>query len=368
VLEQEWPDGAHPVAYVSRKLSDSQRNYQTQDRELLAIIYVVTELRCNLHGSTFTIQTDHHPLQYLDTQPHFSKRQVRWVDALAEYDYAIKYIRGKWNILADALSRRPDGKPQLFMGKEEEDSSLQLGAITASTINLHEQLLTDLVKDYLADPELRDEYLLPDDLKKQDGLLYNHLGKLVVPDGKLRMVLMHDYHDAITSGHLYIDKRLTNLQRAFTWPGMRRQLAAYISSCDQCQRNKASSRAPAGLLQPLEVPKEPWEHVSLDFILALPRSDGFDAILVNVDKLSKAMVMIQTVTTVTAKETARLYFDKVYCRHGLARKIISDRDVRFTGAFWQKLHKLLQVRLAMSSSFHPRPTARPSVPTGPWKR
>jgi hypothetical protein len=67
--------------------------------------------------------------------------------------------------------------------------------------------------------------------------------------------------------------------------------------------------------------------------MALPRSDGFDAILVIVDKLSKAMVLIPTVTTVTAKETARLYFDKVYCRRGLVRKIISDRDVRFTGAF-----------------------------------
>jgi RNase H-like domain found in reverse transcriptase len=165
VLEQEWPDGAHPVAYVSRKLSDPERNYPTHDRELLSIIHVVKELRCYLHGSTFTIQTDHHPLRYLDTQPHLSKRQVRWVDSLAEYDYAIKYIRGKWNILADALSRRPDGKPQLFMGEEEEDSSLQLGAITASTINLHEQVLTDLVKDYLANPELCDEYLLPDDLK-----------------------------------------------------------------------------------------------------------------------------------------------------------------------------------------------------------
>jgi RNase H-like domain found in reverse transcriptase len=136
VLEQEWPDGAHPVAYVSRKLSDPERNYPTHDRELLAIIHVVMELRCYLHGSTFTIQTDHHPLRYLDTQPHLSKRQVRWVDALAEYDYAIRYIRGKWNILADTLSRRPDGKPQLFMGKEEEDSSLQLGAITASVYRI----------------------------------------------------------------------------------------------------------------------------------------------------------------------------------------------------------------------------------------
>jgi hypothetical protein len=87
--------------------------------------------------------------------------------------------------------------------------------------------------------------------------------------------------------------------------------------------------------------------------MALPPSNGFDAILVVVDKLSKSIFLIPTKTTVTAKATARLYFNYVYCRHGLARNIISDRDMRFTGAFWQELHRLLQVKLAMSSSFHP---------------
>jgi hypothetical protein len=89
-------------------------------------------------------------------------------------------------------------------------------------------------------------------------------------------------------------------------------------------------------------------------IMALPRSDGFDAILVIIDKLSMSLVLIPTLTTVTAKETARLYFDKFYCRHGMACKIISERNARFTGAFWQELHRLLHVRLAMPSPFHPQ--------------
>jgi hypothetical protein len=72
-----------------------------------------------------------------------------------------------------------------------------------------------------------------------------------------------------------------------------------------------------------------------------------------VDKLSKSIVLIPTHTVVTAKKTARLYFSQGCCRHGLARKFISDRDFRFTGAFWKRLHRLLQVKLAMSSSFHP---------------
>jgi Integrase zinc binding domain len=67
------------------------------------------------------------------------------------------------------------------------------------------------------------------------------------------MVLTHGYHDTSVSGHLGIDKTLTNLQWTFTWPGIRRQLTAYIGIFDQCQRRKASIRAPTGLLQPLEI-------------------------------------------------------------------------------------------------------------------
>jgi RNase H-like domain found in reverse transcriptase len=114
VLEQEFEDGAHPIAYVSRKLNVPERNYPTQDRELLAIIHVVKELRRYIHGSRFVKRTDHHPLRYQETQPRLSKRQVRWLDALAEYDYKVEYIQGKWKIVADALSRRSDGQPISF--------------------------------------------------------------------------------------------------------------------------------------------------------------------------------------------------------------------------------------------------------------
>jgi Integrase zinc binding domain len=188
---------------------------------------------------------------------------------------------------------------------------------------------------------------------KKDGLLFVKQGRLCVPDGSTRLVLMHDHHDAIVSGHLGVAKTLDRLSRNFTWPSTFAQVTAYVSTCDRCQRDKSSNQRPTGLFQPLEVPDEPWAHVSMDFVMSLPPSGGFDAILVVVDKLSKSIVLNPTHTVVTAKKTARLCFNQVYCRHGLARKFISDLDVRFTGSFWQELHRLLQVKLAVSSSFHP---------------
>jgi transposase InsO family protein len=164
---------------------------------------------------------------------------------------------------------------------------------------------------------------------------------------------MHDSHDAIVSGHFGVAKTIDSISRNFTWPSMHAQVTTYVTACDRCERDKSPNQRPSGLLRPLEVPEEPWTHVSLDFVMALPPSNGFDAILFVVDKLSNSIVLIPTKTTVTAKETDRLYFNHVYCRHGLARKIISDRDVRFAGTFWHELHRLLQVKLAMSSSFHP---------------
>jgi RNase H-like domain found in reverse transcriptase len=120
VLEQEWEDGNHPVVFISWKLNDAEKNYPTHDRELLAIVHVVKELRCYLHGTSFVVRTYDHPLRCLQTQPHLSKRQVRWLDALAEYDYSIKYLAGKWNVVADALSRRVSGQSELLTGEDEE--------------------------------------------------------------------------------------------------------------------------------------------------------------------------------------------------------------------------------------------------------
>jgi RNase H-like domain found in reverse transcriptase len=133
VLQQEYDDGLHPVAYTCRKLNSAEQNYPTHDRELPAIIYTVREWRTCLHGARVRIRCDHHPLQYLEIQIQFSKRKVRWVDALAEFDYRIEYYKGKWNVPSDALSRLPDlSTTELFTGRKL--SGKRLMKLSVSTI------------------------------------------------------------------------------------------------------------------------------------------------------------------------------------------------------------------------------------------
>jgi hypothetical protein len=84
VLEQEGEHGSHPVAFAS--LSSAETNYPVHEREFLVIVYALKEWRPYLHGGGFVIKTDHHPLRYLDTQTTLSKRRVRWMETLQEYD------------------------------------------------------------------------------------------------------------------------------------------------------------------------------------------------------------------------------------------------------------------------------------------
>ncbi|GJP33556.1 hypothetical protein CLOM_g18083 [Closterium sp. NIES-68] len=119
----------------------------------------------------------------------------------------------------------------------------------------------------------------------------------------------------------------------------------FVTSCDTCQRRKSSKQKKAGLLQPLPVPEQSWQVVSLDFITGIIAStSSHDAILVVINKFSKMGHFIPTHTTAHTKETAQLF----------VRYIISDRDPKFTNKFWRELTSLLGTKLAMSSAYHPQ--------------
>jgi hypothetical protein len=365
VLEQEQDDGPHPVAFASRKLSSAERNYPVHERELLAIVYALREWRSYLHGSRFVIKTDHHPLRYLDTQTNLSKRQMRWMETLQEYDYSIEYVQGKYNVVADALSRMADAPVSvLYTGEDEEDEARLVAVNVLGTVSrpmLTRNMMKDLKQAYEEDTSTLKEFREPSEgitEKTEDGLLYvleNGTRKLLVPQGKLRQALMHEAHDSIVSGHLGFNKAYERLRQGFTWSEMHKELKAYVRSCDSCQRNKSSNQKPIGLLQPLEVPTTRFQHVSMDFITALPKTKNeFDAIMVVVDKLTKMVMFIPTTTEVDAVGSAKLFFRNWYRLYGLPSKIISDRDGRFISKFWRELFRLMQTKLAMSTSHHPQ--------------
>ena len=130
---------------------------------------------------------------------------------------------------------------------------------------------------------------------------------------------------------------------------------SFITTCDTCQWIKTSSQLPAGLLQPLLTPGQQWEQVTMDFIVEVPEtSEGYNTIVVFVNRLSEMVHLQPTTTTATAMDIANIFFKTIFCLHGLPRVIISDRDTKFTSRFWQTLFKLVNTKLALSTAFHPQ--------------
>ena len=92
----------------------------------------------------------------------------------------------------------------------------------------------------------------------------------------------------------------------------------------------------------------------MDFITGLPMVQGKDCIFVVVDRLTKYAHFFAISVHYTAAQVAELFFREVFRLHGLLKTIISDRDSRFMGGFWQELFRLVGMELTLSTSYHPQ--------------
>ena len=129
---------------------------------------------------------------------------------------------------------------------------------------------------------------------------------------------------------------------------------AYCQTCDHCQRNKASTQKPYGLLRPLKIPDKRWECVTMDYITDLPMSnEGNTAVLIFVDKLTKYVHIAPCLKTCTAEEAARLFVKHVFQYHGLPKSFVSDRDTRFTSDFFREFTRISGVSHHFTTAYHP---------------
>jgi len=128
----------------------------------------------------------------------------------------------------------------------------------------------------------------------------------------------------------------------------------YVEECDQCQRIKNRAEMPAGKLRSNEVPKKPWQHISVDFIMKLPVSKGYDSILVVCNRFSKISHFVVTTEKITAERLARLFRDNVWKLHGLSESVISDRGPQFVVELTRDLNKMLGIETKLSMAYHPQ--------------
>ncbi|KAH0608772.1 uncharacterized protein H6S33_001000, partial [Morchella sextelata] len=166
-------------------------------------------------------------------------------------------------------------------------------------------------------------------------LLYR--GSLYVPDYdplKLRILQLH--HDAASAGHPGREKTFELISRDYYWPLI-----------------KPNTHGKLGVLRPLPIPEQPWQEVSMDFITGLPESEGYDAIMVVVDRLTKMRHLLPCNTTVNSEDLAQLYLRNIWKLHGLPTHVTSDRGTQFTAKFCRARCKHLDIEARMYTAFQP---------------
>ncbi|GJT42987.1 putative reverse transcriptase domain-containing protein [Tanacetum coccineum] len=196
-------------------------------------------------------------LQHIFDQKELNMRQRRWLELFSDYECEIKYHPGKANVVVDALTQ----------GEAFKDEN-----VIAKGLNGTDQQME----------------------KREDGSLH-YMDRIWVPlVGGVRTKIMDEAHKTRYFVHPGADKMYYDLRDMYWWPGMKKEIAIYVSKYLTCAKVKAKHQRPSSLLQQPEIPEWKWEKIAMDFITKLPRSSsGHDAICVKVDRLTNRCISWQ---------------------------------------------------------------------------
>jgi len=327
VLSMEGEDGKwRPVAFLSKLLNETERNYEIHDKEMLAIIRGLEAWRHLLEGVQFKFEiwTDYKNLEYFMKAQKLNRRQAHWALYLSQFDFTLKHVPGTRMEKADGLSRRLDWK--IGVDKDNENQviikdnwicNLQEVVIEGPKVDIIEKIKKARSKD-------EDVVRVVEEIKKAgvkelrgnewkiEGDLVLKERKVYVPkDEELRAEVIRLHHDVLAVGYRGRWKTVELVTRNYWWLGVTRDVGKYVEGCDLCQKMKNRTEELAGKLKLSEVPKKPWSHLMVDFITKLLVVAGKDAILVVCDQLSKMTHFVATTEGKSVEGLARLFQDNV---------------------------------------------------------
>lgn len=214
----------HVVGYYSYTFTKAEQNYSTTEKEALAVVLAIRYFRSYLEGAKFKLFTDHLALTHLLNGSQPKGRVARWISEIQQFDFEVAHRSGQDLSDADALSRLP------IASNCENDE-------TVNSLTMWEGT---------------------EELMYADGRFY-------VPD-TLRTRLLGLYHDSPESGgHDGFWRTYNKMRRRFTWPGMKKYINDYISSCPQCQMNKAKYKQKTDSMIFPPYSEIPFETVHVDF-------------------------------------------------------------------------------------------------------
>jgi len=185
--------------------------------------------------------------------------------------------------------------------------------------------------------------------------LFWYQGRIWIPnDEAIQTALITKHHKPPQAGHGGTAKTTGLISRQYYWPKIREDIKRFIKNCDTCQRTKLVRHAPYRFLQPKEAPDRPWKSIAMDFITVLPKSEGYDTILVVIDRLTKMSHFIPCLKDLDARQFVNLFMKEIVRLHGLPHNIITDRGTLFSSDLWKEAKRKVAIQRRLSTAFHPQ--------------
>jgi hypothetical protein len=210
------------VAFESKKLSETERRWPTDEKEMWVVIHCFKTWGHYIGSKDVVVWTNNVTLKYFATQPKLSSKQVRWQDTLALSNVDIQHKPGKDNVVPDALSQKHQLKV-VYVGKTELQKEVRL-------TNYHDQFAKEMRQNIQNGAKSH--------LQVRNGLLWYKQNRLYVPERRMRDALLKECHDGLLASHGGAKRTTTFLKKSYYWPNLKDDAEEYVKTCLTCQQNR----------------------------------------------------------------------------------------------------------------------------------
>jgi hypothetical protein len=311
--QKENDDLIRSVAYFSKTLSFAECNYEIYDKELLAIIRCFEQWRAELQSvKTLTnVLTDHKSLKYFMITKKLNRRQARWAEFLAEFDFKKAYQSEKKNDKANSLIKRFENRSidesddrnkhihQIVLSQNKIDSRVvqELNDTEENTklflfdrvkiINQEDRTCTEIRKVLQENKKSYDEMLLKK-FKSIENILFFKEKLWVLEFDQLKLNIIRKIHDKFASEHSKVRRTCKYLHKWYYWSQAKQSVKRYIRNCHICKRFKAARDKYSELLNSLSISDRSWTNIIMNFVIELSKiKNDFNAILMIMNRLTK---------------------------------------------------------------------------------